>query len=88
MMLIIRCLRPDRMLAVIQNYLQNTIGNDFVKLTVTDFDEIFRMSRANSPILVYSDKRMDPTNQIMKCSKKYFGAKIISVDYSAKEVCE
>lgn len=85
-LLILRCFRIDRLLPAIRNYIKSTIGEEFLISPVVDFNKICTSFAANVPILVYPTDGMDAMHQILRLSRNYHGANIISIDHTANDV--
>lgn len=87
-LLILRCFRSDRLLPAIRNYIEATIGAEFLISPVVDFNQIVALSASNVPILMYPSNGTDAVHQILRLSHNYHGANIISIDHTANDVCK
>lgn len=86
-LLLIRCLRPDRLTTAIHTYIASTIGKEFLVAPIIQLNQIFTASSPKFPILIYPSNEMDPTPDIFKAADKYNGAKVISVNHHSYNVC-
>lgn len=78
----------DRLLPAIRNFIEATIGEEFLISPVVDFNEIFTLTALNVPVLVYPSNGMDAVHQILRLSHNYHGANIISIDHTVDDVCK
>lgn len=87
-LLILRCFRSDRLLPAIRNFIEASIGEEFLISPVVDFNQIFTTSASNVPVLMYASNETDAVHQILRVSHNYHGANIISIDHTANDVCK
>lgn len=77
-MLIIRCIRPDRMTACITNFITQIIGAKYVEPPVLDVKSVFEESLSNTPLIFVLSPGVDPTSTLIqladsqKMSSKFY----------------
>ncbi|EAX96997.1 Dynein heavy chain family protein [Trichomonas vaginalis G3] len=65
-MVIVRCLRPDRILSCISNYIENTIGEEFIKPPPLELSAAYHDSDAYTPLLFVLSPGVDPLTNLKR----------------------
>ncbi|KAH0787434.1 dynein heavy chain 2, axonemal [Histomonas meleagridis] len=63
-MIIIKCLRPDRILSCIRTYIIQTLGQEFIIPPTLDFNSVLKDSDCYTPILFVLSPGVDPLIQL------------------------
>lgn len=66
MLLVHRCLRPDKLLPGIQNYIVDDMGQRFVEPQLFDLEPIYRDSVAAVPLIFVLSPGSDPMADLLK----------------------
>lgn len=69
-MIIIRLLRPDRMVPVIQQLIKTEMGKYFIEIPQFNLEQAFGDSRNNTPIIFILSPGADPISEIIKLKDK------------------
>jgi dynein heavy chain len=69
-LIILKVLRPDKIVQAIQNEISNNMGKQFVEFEAFSLDSIFKDSRSNTPIVFILSPGSDPLAEIIKLSRK------------------
>lgn len=79
-MLLVRCLRPDRVIFACTSYVANNLGRKYVEPPVLDLAEVFGDSTAASPLIFVLSPGVDPTEALRKLgAERGMAEKIFSV---------
>mmetsp|Transcript_21619 Transcript_21619/g.15867 ORF Transcript_21619/g.15867 Transcript_21619/m.15867 type:complete len:170 (+) Transcript_21619:4698-5207(+) len=70
-MIVLRCLRPDRVLFAIRKYVQSHMKNEFVEFRPTNLQEVFDESTPEVPIIFVLSPGVDPSEQLQKFAVKH-----------------
>ncbi|XP_054720541.1 dynein axonemal heavy chain 11-like [Uloborus diversus] len=71
---ILRCLRPDRILYGIRDFISETLGPAFVNNRVADLDSILDECNSHTPVLFVLSPGVDPLHDLEYCGgKRGFG---------------
>lgn len=65
-MVVLRCLRPDRVTNAIKNYIEKYMGSYFVISNPTRLKDVFADSASHEPIIFVLSPGVDPTDQLKK----------------------
>jgi dynein heavy chain len=65
-MIVLRCLRPDRVQQAIKKYVEEFIGPYFTKSVPTNLKDIFSQSKNSEPIVFVLTTGVDPTQDLQK----------------------
>ena len=65
-MVLVRCLRPDRVIFAATSYVSNALGRKFVEPPVLDLNETYSDSTAASPLIFVLSSGVDPTDSLRK----------------------
>lgn len=65
-MVLVRCLRPDRVLFAATAFVATNLGRKYVEPPVLDLGEVFRDSTAVSPLIFVLSPGVDPTDALRK----------------------
>jgi dynein heavy chain len=68
-MLILRCLRPDRVLFAIATYISDNMGAQFVDPPPFNLGEIYSDSSTKTPLIFVLSPGVDPTAQVFQLAK-------------------
>jgi dynein heavy chain len=78
--LILRCLRSDRVASGIQDFVANELGMRFVEPQSTDFLALFKESSPTTPMIFVLSSGADPANSLYKFAEEMrFSKKLTSV---------
>lgn len=69
-LLILKCLRPDKLINAIQIFLTKTIGRQFVEPQVTELSTIYEESLHSTPIVFILSPGTDPATELYKFADK------------------
>jgi dynein heavy chain len=69
-MVVLRSLRPDRVLFSIRNYVEHYMKKEFVDNKPTLMTEVMEESEAKIPIIFVLSPGVDPTEQLKKLAEK------------------
>lgn len=70
-MLIIRCLRKDRMLIVITNYVRSVMGDRYVEPPFLDLKEVVTLSCNTTPLLFILSPGVDPIEALKQVARDF-----------------
>jgi len=70
MMVLIRCLRPDRITFACKEFVSKKLGPEFVRPPTLNFESVFTKSKAYEPIIIILSPGVDPYPQIENLSQK------------------
>uniref|UniRef100_A0A182IR22 AAA+ ATPase domain-containing protein n=1 Tax=Anopheles atroparvus TaxID=41427 RepID=A0A182IR22_ANOAO len=74
-LLLMRCLRVDRVYRMLNNYVSQTMGEEFITPPILSFDSIYEQSSATTPVVFILSPGSDPTSDLMKLADRCgFGA--------------
>lgn len=65
-MVLVRCLRPDRVLFAATAFVATNLGRKYVEPPVLDLGEVFRGSTPVSPLIFVLSPGVDPTDALRK----------------------
>lgn len=77
-MIVLRCLRPDRVIFSIRNFVEFYMKKEFIENRPTNIQEVFEESRPDTPIIFVLSPGVDPTDQLKKLAEK-LGQRIESI---------
>lgn len=63
-MIILRCLRPDRVVYAIRKYVETNLKKEFVENKPTHMQEVFDESTPDTPIIFVLSPGVDPNDQL------------------------
>merc|ERR1719230_2432811 len=69
-MIIVRCLRPDRIVFAATAFLINNLGARFTEPPVLDLNSVLADSAPTSPLIFVLSPGVDPTNQLLQLSEQ------------------
>ena len=73
-LLIIRCLRPDKVILGLMNFVTQTLGSEFTQPPTFDLEESFKDSNSLSPLIFILSPGSDPVSGLLKFAEtKGFG---------------
>lgn len=79
-MVLVRCLRPDRVLFSASAFVSNNLGRKYVEPPVLDLAEVFRDSNPMAPLIFVLSPGVDPTDALKKLAvEKGMGDRVLSV---------
>ncbi len=88
-LLLVRCLRPDRVIFAATTYVANALGRKFVEPPVLNLGETYADSTALSPLIFVLSAGVDPTEALRKLAKeKGMGARFFTVALGQGQVGE
>lgn len=65
-----RCLRVDRVYRMLNNYVAQTMGEEFITPPILSFDSIYEQSTASTPVVFILSPGSDPTSDLMKLADR------------------
>jgi len=65
-LIIVRCLRPDRIVFAVTSFIVNNLGQRFTEPPVLDLNQVVVDSVPSSPLVFVLSPGVDPTNQLMQ----------------------
>lgn len=69
-MVIVRSMRPDRVIFAVTNFVANALGRKYVEPPVLDLDECFRDSNPATPLIFVLSPGVDPTEGLKKLARE------------------
>jgi len=69
-LLLVRCLRPDRVIFCATSYVANSLGRKFVEPPVLDLGETYQDSTPTSPLIFVLSPGVDPTDNLRKLAQE------------------
>eukprot|EP01084_Bolivina_argentea_P249861 418441_1 len=69
-MIILRCLRPDRVVFAAKNFISNNLGSEFTEPPSLNLENVFNDSTSITPIIFVLSIGSDPTQQLVSLSQK------------------
>ena len=69
-MIIVRCLRPDRIVFATTAFIINNLGQKFTEPPVLDLNSVLSDSMPTSPLIFVLSPGVDPTNQLLQLSEQ------------------
>lgn len=69
-MLVLKCLRPDKVMNAMQNYITRHMDNRFVEPDTTELSTIFQESSPVTPIVFILSTGTDPAAELYKFAEK------------------
>jgi dynein heavy chain, axonemal len=69
-MIFVRCLRPDRVIFSIRNFVEHFMKKEFIENKPTNLEEVFNESRPETPIILVLSPGVDPSDQLKKLAEK------------------
>ncbi|XP_058060896.1 dynein axonemal heavy chain 10 [Anopheles bellator] len=74
-LLLMRCLRVDRVYRMLNGYVAQTMGEEFITPPILSFDAIYEQSAPTTPVVFILSPGSDPTSDLMKLADRCgFGA--------------
>ena len=65
-MVVLRCIRPDRLTQAVATYVSNHLGRSFVEPPAFDLEAIFQQSAPRTPLIFILSPGVDPAHHIQK----------------------
>ncbi|EFN73504.1 Dynein heavy chain 1, axonemal [Camponotus floridanus] len=79
-LLILKCLRPDKLINAIQIYVMKSIGRQFVEPQIAELSTIYKESSNSTPIVFILSPGTDPATELYKFADKLkMGRKLYSI---------
>ena len=69
-MIIVRCLRPDRIVFATTAFIINNLGQKFTEPPVLDLNSVLSDSMPTSPLIFVLSPGVDPTNQLLQLAEQ------------------
>ena len=69
-MLLVRCLKPEKVLFAAQKYLELELGPEYAISPVSSMETLFRASLANNPIIFVLSQGVDPMQQVRNYAER------------------
>jgi dynein heavy chain len=69
-LIIVRCLRPDRIIFAVTSFIVNNLGQRFTEPPVLDLTQVVVDSVPTSPLIFVLSPGVDPTNQLMQLAEQ------------------
>jgi len=69
-MLIVRCLRPDRLIPCLLNFVTHNIGSKFVEPPILRLNTILEDSNKRSPLIFILSPEVDPAPQLQQLAEE------------------
>jgi len=70
MILLTKCLKPERVLFAVQKYLELDIGPEYSISPVSSMETLFKASQANNPIIFVLSQGVDPMQQVRNYAER------------------
>lgn len=67
----LRCFRVDRVYRSINNYITDTMGEEYITPPVISYDAIYEQTSATTPVVFILSPGSDPTSDLMKLADRY-----------------
>jgi dynein heavy chain len=61
-MIVLRCLRPDRVIFSIRNFVEHYMKKEFIENKPTNLEEVVNESKPDTPIIFVLSPGVDPTD--------------------------
>ena len=68
--LLVRCLKPEKVLFAVQKYLESDLGPEYAISPVSSMETLFQASQANSPIIFVLSQGVDPMQQVRNYAER------------------
>lgn len=69
-MIVLRCMRPDRVNFAIRNFVEHYMKKDFIENRPTNIEEVYNESKPDTPIIFVLSPGVDPTDQLKKLADR------------------
>ena len=69
-LIIVRCLRPDRIVFAVTAFIVNNLTAKFTEPPVLDLGSVLADSMATTPLIFVLSPGVDPTNQLLQLSEQ------------------
>jgi dynein heavy chain len=69
-MVVLRCLRPDRVSFAIRNYVEHVMKKEFVESKPTMLKDVFEETQPKEPIIFILSPGVDPTDSLKKLAEE------------------
>ena len=69
-LLLVRCLKPERVLFAAQKYLELDLGPEYAISPVSSMENLFRASLANNPVIFVLSQGVDPMQQVRNYAER------------------
>ena len=71
-MLILRTIRPDKLVPAIQEFIISTLGKKFIEPPPFDLEQIYKDSSSSTPLIFVLSPGSDPTVNLFAFAEKNF----------------
>lgn len=61
-MIVLRCLRPDRVIFSIRNFVEHHMKKEFIEIKPTSLQEVYDESEPSTPIIFVLSPGVDPAD--------------------------
>ena len=68
--LLIRCIKPERVLFAVQKYLELDLGPEYAISPISSMDTLFKASLPNNPIIFVLSQGVDPMQQVRNYAER------------------
>ncbi|KAL0226771.1 hypothetical protein P9112_014095 [Eukaryota sp. TZLM1-RC] len=69
-LILVRCLRPDRLLLAIRDFVASSIGSEFTEPPPFNLNEAFNDSKSTIPIIFILSPGVDPTSMVVQLAEQ------------------
>lgn len=69
-MAVLRCFRPDRLFLAARRYVLDTLGNQYSKFPIVNYQSLFDQSSPSAPVLFILSPGADPASELYKLADK------------------
>ena len=68
--MLMRCFRVDRIVRSVTNYIEETMGEEYITSPVISLDAIYEQSSPLMPVVFILSPGSDPTSDLMKLAER------------------
>ena len=87
-MIVLKCLRPDKVTDVMQNYVAKFLGQRCIEPQTADLDLVFKDSSPTIPLIFVLSAGTDPASDLYKFADKLrFSKKLSAISLGQGQVC-